>query len=540
MNKKYFLYLPILLSIVLVVGIYLGKLYFTDNFSLNIDEQWFNKNFYEKSSSNKLLMLLNYIESEYVDSIDKDSLTEKAILALLENLDPHSVYIPASEFNEMNDPLEGEFEGIGIEFSIQSDTIVVMQTILGGPSEKVGLLAGDRIIKVNDSIVAGVGITNNKVFRLLKGPKGTKVKLHIKRAKHNKLLEFTIVRNKIPMHSVDISMKIAENIGYIKISRFAKTTPEEVREAIQKLHKQNIHNLIIDVRGNGGGYMDAAIEVADEFLDKGNLIVYTEGKSQPRKEYWATEKGIAHNDKIVILQDQWSASASEILAGAIQDNDRGYIVGQRSFGKGLVQEPIFFNDNSSIRLTVARYYTPSGRCIQRNYKTSISEYYTNLILRTDSIDSLDIKNAPTFKTKKGRIVYGNGGIFPDIKITHTDKQSDLFYKAASLSLIYQFAFKYTDQQREFLKTFKKWQDLDTYLQKSTIYNEFIQYINKQGIHASQQEIEQSKNIIMNHLRSYIVRNMFNDEGFYAISLENDKEIKEAIKLLSKNVHATNQ
>lgn len=533
MNKRLYYYLPIIFSVVFIAGLFLGKLYFTNSTFDNLEKLLLKNSSYSYSSYDKLQQLLYYIENEYVDSLNKDSLIEKAISALLENLDPHSVYIPAEEFDDMNDPLEGEFEGIGIEFSIQNDTIVVMNTIIGGPSEKIGLLAGDRIIKVNDSTVAGVGITNQKVLKLLKGPKGTKVKVHIKRSTIDKLLEFTITRDKIPMHSIDVSMKLADDIGYIKIARFAKTTPSEFREALQKLHKQGIHKIVVDVRGNGGGYMDAAIEVADEFLNENELIVYTEGKAQPRKEYRATSYGIAHNDEVVILQDMFSASASEILAGAIQDNDRGTIIGQRSFGKGLVQEPIFFNDRSSVRLTIARYYTPSGRCIQREYKHSSLDYYTELITRSDSIDSVSTQNAPIYKTKKGRSVYGNGGIYPDIYVKNAKKENEFFYKTASQSVIYQFAFQYSDKNRNTFNKFKHWKELDQYLKQSTVYQEFISYAQQQGITAKANDIEQSKAIIMNHIRSYVVRNIFNDDGFYAISNENDPVIQAALNHFRK-------
>ncbi|MCX7862094.1 MAG: S41 family peptidase [Bacteroidales bacterium] len=529
MNKRIIFYIPILIAVFFSAGLYLGKKYFTNNISLTENEAIANFNQLLLPTNNKLQMLLYYIEQEYVDSLNKDSLIEKAINSLLQNLDPHSVYIPAEEFNDMNDPLEGEFEGIGIEFSIQNDTIVVMNTIIGGPSEKIGLLAGDRIIKVNDSLVAGIGITNQKVLKLLKGPKGTKVKLHIKRNFLNKLLTFTITRDKIPMHSIDVAMSITPIVGYIKIARFAKTTPEEFRNALQKLHQKNIHKIIVDVRGNGGGYMDAAIEVADEFLDKDELIVYTQGKAYPKKEYRATEKGIAHSDDIVILQDMFSASASEILAGAIQDNDRGVIIGQRSFGKGLVQEPIFFSDRSSVRLTIARYYTPSGRCIQREYHRSLFEYYNDILTQNDSIHKNDTANAPVYTTKKGRKVYGNGGIYPDIFVNSYDTQSEYFYKTASQSLIYQFAFQFADKNRTKLQQFKNWNDLDNYLIKIPLYDDFVAFTSKNGITASKNEIEKSKNIILNQLRAYIIRNIFNDEGFYAITVEIDPVIQKAIQ-----------
>ncbi|MGQ9846291.1 MAG: S41 family peptidase [Bacteroidales bacterium] len=530
MNKKTLIYLPIIIAFSITFGMWIGKNFFDNPFEsyIKFDSSTYKSTF---TPAEKLLSILYHIDNEYVDSINKDSLIDKAIISLLQQLDPHSIYIPPSDFEEMNDPLEGEFDGIGVEFSIQHDTIVIMNTIIGGPSEKMGLMAGDRIVKINDSIVAGVGITNNKVIKLLRGPKGTKVKIHIKRNKLKDLLTFTITRDKIPMHSIDAYMLISKELGYIKIARFAKTTPEEFHNALQSLIKKGMKQLIVDVRGNGGGYMDAAITITDEFLKKGELIVYTEGKSHPKHEYRATEFGIAEDIKLAVLIDEWSASASEIFAGAIQDNDRGYIIGRKSFGKGLVQEPIEFNDGSSIRLTVARYHTPSGRCIQRNYKTNIEKYYTDLFFRTDSIDSIEIKNAPKFYTLKGRTVYGNGGITPDIIVDNTKNIPKFFFKLINQSIIYQFAFTYSDKNRAFLSKFKSWKELDNFLLKSDIYNEFINYSNKQGIQSTKEEQDKAKDIILNHLRAYIARNIFNDEGFYTIILERDETFKKALEML---------
>lgn len=534
MNKKTLIYLPIIIAISITIGIWLGKSFFTNPFESLLNQNYFTSNNLTFPSSEKLQSILYYIENEYVDTINHDSLIDKAITALLQQLDPHSIYIPPSEFEEMNEPLEGEFDGIGVEFSIQKDTIVVMNTIIGGPSEKIGLMAGDRIIKVNDSIVAGVGITNNQVMKLLKGPKGTKVKVHIKRNKIKNLLTFTITRDKIPMYSIDAYMMLSQELGYIKIARFAKTTPEEFHNALLKLNEKGMKQLIVDVRGNGGGYMDAAISIADEFLKKDELIVYTEGKSQPKHDYNATEFGIAEDVKLAVLIDEWSASASEILAGAIQDNDRGLIVGRKSFGKGLVQEPIEFNDGSSIRLTIARYHTPSGRCIQRSYKTNFEKYYTELFFRTDSMDSIELKNSPKFRTLKGRTVYGNGGITPDIKVDFNNKNvPDFFFKLANQSVIYQFAFMYSDKNRAKLSKFKSWNDLDKYLLNSDIYSEFIQYCAKQSIKPSFEDQKKAKELILNHLRAYIIRNLFGDEGFYTIILENDDTYKKTLEMLKK-------
>lgn len=535
MNKKTLIYLPIIIAFSITLGMWIEK-YFFDN-SIESYIKFYNSDIGNSNltAGEKLQSILYHIENDYVDTINHDSLIEKAIISLLQQLDPHSIYIPTTDFDEMNDPLEGEFDGIGVEFSIQQDTIVIMNTIIGGPSEKMGLMVGDRIVKVNDSIVAGVGITNNKVMKLLKGPRGTKVKIHIKRNKLKDLLTFTITRDKIPMHSIDAYMLIGKELGYIKIARFAKTTPEEFHKALDYLIKRGMKQLIVDVRGNGGGYMDAAITITDEFLKKGELIVYTEGKSQPKREYRATEFGIAEDINLAVLIDEWSASASEIFAGAIQDNDRGYIIGRKSFGKGLVQEPIEFSDGSSIRLTIARYHTPSGRCIQRSFnKTNFEKYYTDLFFRSDSLDSIEMKNAPKFYTLKGRTVYGNGGITPDIIVEINNKNiPEFFFKLVNQSILYQFAFTYSDKNRAFLSTFKSWKELDNYLQKSNIYNEFIKYSTEQGIQSTKNEQDKTKDLILNHLRAYIVRNIFNDEGFYTIILERDETLKKALEMLKK-------
>lgn len=534
MDKKKILYIPIIIALSISLGIITGRYFFNDHYQTLLNPNKSNSLF-NSNNINKLLLTLYYIENEYVDSINKDSLINKTIESLLQQLDPHSIYISPEETKEMNEPQEGEFEGIGIEFSIQNDTIIVMNTIIGGPSEKQGIMAGDRIIKVNDSIVAGIGISNNKVIKLLKGPKGTKVKVEIKRNSINKTLTFNIVRDKIPIHSIDASMLVEKEIGFIKIARFARTTPDEFHQALEELIHKGMNKLIIDLRNNGGGYMDAAITIADEFLKAGTPIVYTEGKSRPKREFKATSFGLAENIELVILINEWSASASEILAGAIQDNDRGIIIGRKSFGKGLVQEPIEFSDGSSIRLTTARYYTPSGRCIQKNYKTNIEKYYSELFFRTDSIDSIEQKNAPKFNTIKGRIVYGNGGITPDIKVDFNNKNvPDFFFKLINQSLIYQFAFMYSDKNRVQLSKFKTWNDLDKYLLNSNIYSEFIEYCDNKSIKSTLEDPKKAKKIILNYLRAYIVRNIFGDEGFYTIILENDDTYKKALEILKKD------
>jgi carboxyl-terminal processing protease len=363
--KKY--YLPIVFALVLVIGLLLGK---------KLEEKTnSNTGFY---SQNKLSSVLNYIDRNYVDVVKNEKLEEAAIPAMLKQLDPHSVYIPAKELKRVNEPLKGNFDGIGIMFNMQKDTVIVISTITGGPSERIGIMPGDRIVKVNDTIIAGVDISNSEVIGKLKGPRGTTVNVGIKRKNADNLLYFDIVRDKIPLYSVDVSYMINDDIGYVKISRFASTTYKEFVEAIEKLKKQSLKKIIIDLRGNSGGFMNAATNIADQFLDQGKLIVYTEGKSSPRNDVYSTSRGLCKDMDLAILIDEWSASASEILAGAIQDNDRGIIVGRRSFGKGLVQEQSKLSDGSAIRLTIARYYTPTGRCIQKSYQNGAENYFDDL------------------------------------------------------------------------------------------------------------------------------------------------------------------
>ena len=368
--RRIYLYLPIILSLVLILGIWLGsKLSFVNNDKIN------KVLFVKPADHDKINDLINYIDQDYVDSVDREVLTENAIEGILDNLDPHSTYIPADDFKEVEDQLHSNFEGIGIQFRIEKDTIMVIQVISGGPSEKAGMLAGDRIVKINDSTVAGTGMKSDDAVKLLKGKRGSEVKVGIYRRGLAGLIDFTLIRDVIPTYSIDISYMVNDSIGYIKMSRFAASTYEETVSALNKLRAKGMTRLILDLRDNTGGYLQAAIKIADEFLDDKKLIVYTEGKNRPNNYAYATTKGIFEENKLVVLINESSASASEILAGAIQDNDRGLIVGRRSFGKGLVQEQLNFDDGSAVRLTVARYHTPTGRNIQRPYNNGTKEYY---------------------------------------------------------------------------------------------------------------------------------------------------------------------
>jgi carboxyl-terminal processing protease len=388
MNRpKFYIYLPIFFSLVLILGIFIGT-------TFNLNTSFGGIPVDSKNRYNKIEEIIKYIDQEYVDTVDDKKLIENTITSMLQTLDPHSAYISADELAANNEPLQGNFEGIGVEFNIVNDTIRVIDAIEGGPAEEVGVQAGDKIVKVEGKQVAGIKITNKMVMERLKGPGGTKVKISVFRNGKKALQDFTITRGTIPIYSVDVAYMVTPQTGYIKIARFAAATYEEYMSAFRKLKEKGLKNLIIDLRGNGGGYLNTATSIADEFLDNGKEILYTEGKARPRKDSKATSKGDFETGKLIVLVDDGSASASEILAGALQDNDRATIVGRRSFGKGLVQEQSEFSDGSAMRLTIARYYTPSGRCIQKPYNGDITEYYSE---EYDRFKSGELENADSIK-----------------------------------------------------------------------------------------------------------------------------------------------
>jgi len=403
-------YLPLIISVTIAIGILVG-------FYMPHPQKGLYTNF--PPSNDKLSRILDIVESDYVDTVSRNALIEEAIPVMLRRLDPHSVYIPANELAQANEPLQGNFDGIGVSFNMLTDTVLIISTISGGPSEKAGILPGDKIIYVNDSLIAGKRLPDEDVVKMLKGPRGTKVDLKIERKGADKLLPFTIIRDKIPIYSIDIAYMMSGDVGYIKISSFAITTHDEFKKALDELKDKGMKKLILDLRGNSGGVMEAATMIADEFLPEGKLIVFTKGKSKPRQDIRATAAGDFEQGELVILIDEWSASASEILAGAVQDNDRGTIIGRRSFGKGLVQEPVMFRDGSGMRLTIARYYTPTGRSIQKPYNEGVDKYYEDLTNRLmhgefEVADSIHMPDSLRYVTPGGKVVYGGGGIMPDI------------------------------------------------------------------------------------------------------------------------------
>jgi carboxyl-terminal processing protease len=529
-NKRKDVLYPIALAFVLVVGILLG---------LALRQQPGRTSLTVYPRADKLTSVLNYIENQYVDTISMGDLVESTIPTLLKSLDPHSVYIPASDLKAVNEPLDGGFDGIGITFNMPNDTIIVITTILGGPSERVGLMAGDRIVSINDSTVAGVGLPQDKVVKLLKGPNGTKVIVGVQRSGIDDIIKFEIIRDKIPIYSIDVSFMMNGKTGYIKISRFARTTYKEFLDAVDKLQRNGLENLIIDLRGNNGGYLDAATNIANEFLPEGKLIVYTQGKARPRQNVFSNAKGRCLNTQVAVLIDEFSASASEILAGAMQDNDRGLVIGRRSFGKGLVQEQVLFSDGSALRLTIARYYTPTGRSIQKPYEPGSDDYYADISNRFlhgefQEKDSIHLSDTLKFVTPGGRVVYGGGGIMPDYFIPlDTTGVTPYFNRVARRNLIYRFAFQFTDKHRKALSTYKDYQSIVDHLQKQNLLNQFVAYAKERGVEPNESQIRTSKLIIETQLMAYIARNIIDDAGFFPIIMRIDNTLLKAIDIIEK-------
>ncbi|WP_303924219.1 S41 family peptidase [Draconibacterium sediminis] len=487
----------------------------------------------------KFARLLRLVDGYYVDSSDVSDLTEKAIVHLLEELDPHSTYISKEEVDKMNEPLKGNFEGIGISFNIYKDTLMVTTVIAEGPSEKVGLRGGDRIIEVDGKNIAGIGLKNSDVFDLLRGEKGTKVDLTIARKGETNPLEFTIERDKIPIYSLDASYMLDESTGYIKLNKFSATTTDEFLEAMSDLKKEGIQNLVLDLRNNGGGYLKSAIELADQFLTDDQMIVYTDGTNDPKRDYKATAKGSFEDGKVVVLVNEGSASASEIVSGAIQDWDRGVIIGRRSFGKGLVQKPFFLNDGSMIRLTTAHYYTPSGRCIQKPYEEGISEYrkdYANRISNGEmfNADSIHFDDELKHKTLvNGRNVYGGGGVMPDIFVP-MDTSSHYAYinNLRRKRVTYNFVLDYVDLNREDIA--KQYPDFDKFNDKFEITEENIEQVVaggiEEGIEKDEESLSYLKDELKRELKALIARDVYSRNDMYKILNEEDDAILKALEV----------
>ncbi|MBJ10387.1 MAG: peptidase S41 [Flavobacteriales bacterium] len=516
---------PIIFALILIGGILLGQLLSPSN----------NTNALE---NNKFNLILQQLDELYVDSLAKEELVEKAVENLLTELDPHSSYIPAKDLEAVNEPMEGSFDGIGVEFNLKDDTILVVAPISGGPSQKVGIQAGDKIISVDGEVIAGTNLTNQKVFDLLRGERGTKVTLEILRIGEKELIVFDITRGKIPIHSVDVAYMVDHELGYIKVNRFSATTFEEFKVASEQLLNKGMQKLLLDLRNNPGGYLGAAINMANEFLVNNKLIVYTEGRSRKKEEYFSNASGQLLSTKVVVLIDEGSASASEIVAGALQDNDRGTVAGRRSFGKGLVQEQFEHNDGSAFRITTQRYFTPTGRCIQKPYEKGDKDGYDNdWMIRLESgeltsKDSIDFADSLMFVTPKGKIVYGGGGIMPDVFIPlDTNSYHNSITKANRKDLVRSFAFDYTNQHRKELELLT----LEAFIQFFEIDIQSLKALARQceeaGVDLKMYEWTlEDKKIISTQLKAFIARNIWNDAGFYPVIHQIDETFQEAIRL----------
>ena len=527
-NKRLTVWLPVIIAVSIAVGIFVGNHYVSISQGPVLSY----------TSDNKINSILDIIDEQYVDTVNMTDLVENTIPKIFSELDPHSVYITAEDASAVNEELEGSFSGIGVSFNMQTDTILVISVISGGPAEKAGLMPFDRIITINDSVFSGKKKNQTEIMKTLRGAKDSKVKLGVRRGDSPDLLTFEVTRGDVPVNSVDVAYEAAEGIGYIKVSKFARNTYNEFITAIAQLKQKNCSSFIIDLRGNTGGYMDAAINMINEFMPEGRLIVYTEGKSFPRSDVYANGTGTCKDAPIVVLTDEISASASEIFAGAIQDNDRGLIIGRRTYGKGLVQTQIALNDGSEMRLTIARYYTPSGRCIQKKYEMGHTDDYEQDIYNRymhgefDSADSIKMDDSMKYLTAGGRVVYGGGGIMPDIFIPRdTTGVTSYYSNVVNSGVLYLYALEYSDNYREKLSSFNTWEELYDYLCHQPLLSNFVNFASSKGIKRRPTLINISGALIENQLQAYIVRNFFDEAGFYPIFLKDDVTLLRAIKVL---------
>ena len=484
----------------------------------------------------KLNLVLDMVEKNYVDTLDREGMTDAAIVAALSRLDPHSVYLPPQELEASQEELAGNFDGIGIQFNVPNDTAIVLEVIPGGPSEKVGLMPGDRLLKVDDKVIAGVKFPQDSMVRRIKGPSGTKVTVTVKR--EGEIIPFEIVRGKIPMHSVDAAFMLQDTIGYLRLSKFSRTTFRECHEAALKLKEEGMKHLIFDVRDNSGGYMDQALLLSNDFLSQGDTIVYIEGLHRAKEVYRADGRGDLQEMGLTVLISENSASASEIFAGAIQDNDRGRVVGRRSFGKGLVQEPFFFSDNSGVRLTVARYYTPSGRCIQKPYDGSRDYAYDIYYRYADgevfSADSVKLDTTDVHHTRSGRLVYGGGGIMPDVFVPmDTTRASDFYIACNKKATQMRFASAIFDKYSRRLQAIDNFRDMDIFLNNINLKVEFSQYAKTvDNIHCTEAEWDESEPYLLPQLKALISRySRLGENAFYKYYLPVDYTVENAVKLI---------
>lgn len=511
--------------------------------SFTSSAQFLQKTVDPKTTSVKFNTLMQLISYYYVEDVDQPKLTEEAIVAVLKELDPHSVYISKKDVEKTNEPLVGNFDGIGVQFQIYKDTILVISPVIGGPSEKLGILAGDKIIKINNEDAFGKKINNEFVFSKLRGPKGTKVDVSILRKGRKDLIDFSIIRDKIPIYSIDASYMLTDDIGYIKLSRFAATSADEFIDAAKELQKQGMKNLVFDLRSNSGGYLNIAFDLADQFLPAGKMVVYTKGIRSPKQDFVATSNGIFETGKLVVLIDEGSASASEIVSGAIQDWDRGLIIGRRSFGKGLVQRPYLLPDSSMVRITTARYYTPSGRCIQKSYADGEEEYGEDIIKRMKHgelyhADSIKFPDSLKYFTQNKRVVYGGGGIMPDYFIpldtTFASRYyTDIFRKG----LLNEYTVQYIESKRKDLlqqypdvKAFKK-----GFVNDKKLLDEFVAWAATKDVPRNDKDLEASGLQITTVLKALIARNLYNMNAYFQMVSTTDDDLNKAVEVIKNDL-----
>ena len=536
-NNKHTILFPLILAVGIVLGILLGQFVGRNKVESQIRTLISRGGL---NTTNKIMQTCMLVEHKYVDSISMDSLAELVIPLLVKELDPHSIYIPAHEMQQVNEPLEGEFDGIGVTFNAATDTVVVLSVIPNGPSAKAGLVAGDRIIEINDTIVAGVKMPQNDIVKRLRGKRGTEVKLSLKRQNIDDLVEVNIIRDAIPIRSIESAFMVTDDIGFIRLSQFARTSYIELMQALAQLRMEGMQKLIFDLRDNSGGYLDQAIMIANEFLPKDKLIVYTEDRDGKQIKEFSNGTGLSSDLALVILIDEGSASSSEILAGAVQDNDRGTIVGRRSFGKGLVQSQLPYADGSALRLTVARYYTPTGRSIQKPYVNGDEQdYEMDMVRRYEnneffSADSIHFADSLRFVTPKGKVVYGGGGIMPDVFIPlDTADMTKYYIEVTGRNILYRYTMQYADNHREALNKVQTMEELTALLDSDkNLFDDFVRYAATQGVRPNYRDIARSRKVMEAQLRAYIGRNTpLEDDGFYYNIFPIDNVVNRSIELL---------
>ena len=538
-NNKKGLWFPSLAAVMLAVGLWMG---FTLAAKLPHNNQSTPQEYpTTQRSGSKIDQTLTLIDRIYVDRVDTDSIVENLMHELMSQLDPHSTYIPAKDMQEINEPLEGEFDGIGVVFNMTTDTVVVLNTVAGGPSYKAGILAGDRIVIVDGDTVAGRKMPQEEVIGRLRGKRGTKVSVGILRGNNPAPVDVEIVRDKIPLLSIDAAFMIRPEIGFIRLTSFSRTTHQEFLKAVHKLRSEGMKKLIFDLRSNSGGYLDQAIAMTNEFLPEGELIVYTEDRVGNQQKEYSTGRGTLTDIPVVVLIDDYSASSSEILAGAVQDNDRGTIVGRRSFGKGLVQSQIPLSDGSALRLTVARYFTPTGRSIQKPYTMGGSDYGDDILERYEhgemfSADNIQFNDSLRYTTPKGKVVYGGGGIMPDVFVPiDTLNMTPYYYAATGLNVLYRYTMEYADLHRREINAIENLEQLEAFLDgDERLLEDFVAYAERKGIEPNQKQIATSELLLRSMLRAYIARNTsLQDVGYFSQIVPIDETLLKAFEILEQ-------